>query len=128
MSVTTTRDRSIKQPGAPKGIDPRTWTRYATAEEMALAGRALEELETRRNKIALVPAPDSHFEGHKIRVIESRNPDWYIKFGAKYWKSERQFDLRRHRVENAFRRVLSGRVRGNGYERELLSFLREWWA
>lgn len=128
MSTTVGRDRSVKQPGAPKGIDSRTWTRYSTASDMAVARRALEELECQRNKIGLVPAPDPHFDSHKIRVIESRNPDWYIKFGLKYWKSERQFDLHRCRVERALGRVLAGKVRGNGYERELLVFLGEWWA
>jgi len=43
--------RPVKQPGAPKGIDSRTWTRLATPKERALAGRALQELETQFNKI-----------------------------------------------------------------------------
>lgn len=121
------RYRPVKQPDAPRGIDRRTWTRIATEHEKALAGRALQELSTDRNRIALVPAPQQSFPSHKIRVIESRNPQWYIDFGKRYWKNERQFDLKRFRVERALGRVLAGRVRGNGYEQELLVFLAEQW-
>jgi hypothetical protein len=119
--------RPVKQPDAPKGIDRRTWTRMATPQEQALAGRALEELESQHNRITLVPAPDPHFDSHKIRVVESRNPQWYIDFGAKYWRGTRQFDLKRARVTRALKRVVAGRMRGNGYERVLLPFLAERW-
>jgi hypothetical protein len=94
---------------------------------MALAGRAIEELSGQRNRIELVPAPDPRFHSHKVRVIVSRNPGWYIEFGKKYWRGPRQFDLKRSRIERALERVLKGRVRGNGYERELLHFLARCW-
>lgn len=119
--------RPVKQPGAPKGIDSRTWTRVATPKEVALAKRALEELESQFNKIGYTPAPSQNFVGHKVRVIESRNPDWYIEYGKKFWRGPRQFDLKRERVVKALKRVVSGRVRGNGYERDLLPFLAERW-
>ena len=119
--------RPIKQLEIQKGIDSRTWTRLSTSLEQALASRALVELGVQRNRIALIPAPDPHFDSHKIRVIESRNPEWYIEFGQKYWRGPRQFDLKRSRVEKALERVVKGRVRGNGYERELLPFLAARW-
>lgn len=119
--------RPAKQLEAQKGIDSRTWTRLSTPTEQALAGRAIDELGSQRNRIALVPAPDQHFHSHKIRVIESRNPGWYIEFGKKYWRGPRQFDLKRSRVEKALQRVVNGRVRGNGYERELLPLLAARW-
>lgn len=119
--------RPIKQPAAPRGIDRRTWTRVATPKEMALAKRALEELEIHFNKIGFAPAPSQNFDGHKVRVVESRNPDWYIEFGKKFWRGARQFDLKRCRVEKALKRVVSGRVRGNGYEQDLLKLLTERW-
>jgi len=119
--------RPIKQHDAPKGIDRRTWTRVATPKEIALAKRALDELEVHFNKIGFAPAPSQNFDGHKIRVIESRNPDWYVEFGKKFWRGPRQFDLKRVRVVNALKRVARGRVRGNGYEREILPFLADRW-
>lgn len=119
--------RPVKQPGAPKGIDRRTWTRMATPKEITLAKRALEELSTQFNRIGFAPAPSKNFDSHQIRVIESRNPEWYIAFGKNFWRGPRQFDLKRSRVEKALKRVASGRVRGNGYERELLPFLAERW-
>jgi hypothetical protein len=119
----TTKYRPVKQSATPKGVDHRTWTRLATQEEIAIAKRSLEDLGREWNRIALVPAPDPHFDGHKIRVIERRNPGWYIEFGKRYWKGLRQFSLKRARVIKALERVVGGRVRGNGYERELLEFL-----
>lgn len=119
--------RPVKQRGVPKGIDSRTWTRMATAKEIALAKRALEELESQFNRIGFAPAPQQNFDGHRIRVIESRNPDWYVEFGKKFWRGPRQFDLKRERVLKALKRVVGGRVRGNGYERDLLPFLAERW-
>lgn len=118
--------RPIKQPDAPKGIDRRTWTRVATSREMALAKRALLELESQFNRIGFAPAPSQNFDGHRIRVIESRNPEWYIEFGKKYWRGPRQFGLKRTRVEKALKRVAAGRMRGNGYERDILKFLSAW--
>lgn len=119
--------RPVKQPGAPKGIDSRTWTRVATLQERALARRALDELESQFNRIGFAPAPSQNFDGHRIRVIESRNPDWYIEYGKKFWRGPRQFDLKRARVVKALTRVVGGRVRGNGHERDLLPFLAERW-
>ena len=117
--------RPVKQSNAADGIDHRTDTRYATDEEMALAKRALVELDQEHNRIGLAPAPEPSFDGHKIRVIESRNPKWYSEFGVRYWKTPRQFDLKRDRVIKALERVAKGRVRGNGYEKDLLKWLKE---
>ncbi len=116
--------RPIKQSHTEPGIDHRTNTRYSTAKEKELAAQALVDLEQQQNRIILIPAPDPHFEGHKIRVIESRNPQWYIEFGASYWKGDRQFTLKRSRVVQALQRVVKGRVRGNGHEREVLEWLK----
>ncbi len=116
--------RPIKQSHAEPGIDHRTYTRYSTIEEKELAAQALVDLEQQQNRIILVPAPEPHFEGHKIRVVERRNPQWYIDFGLSYWKSDREFTLKRSRVVQALQRVVKGRVRGNGHERELLEWLK----
>jgi hypothetical protein len=119
--------RPVKQPDAPNGIDRRTWTRMATPKERALSNRALKELESQFNRIGFAPAPSQNFDGHKVRVVESRNPEWYIEFGKKYWRGPRQFCLKRERVIKALKRVSAGRVRGNGYERGLLPILAGHW-
>lgn len=104
--------------------DPYHGTRWSTAEEKAVAARALEDLETHRNVIILVPAPDQHFVGQKVRVQESRNPKWYIEFGAPWWRSRRSFQLKRSRVLKALKRVsVVGIVRRNGLEVKLLDAL-----
>jgi hypothetical protein len=115
--------RPVKQL-ASNGIDSRTMTRYATAEEQELARQGLRDLDEFRNQIMLVPAPEKNFDSHKIRVVASRNPDWYIAFGARFWRG-REFHLKRSRVERALERVVSGKVRGNGYEKDLLECLRK---
>lgn len=104
--------------------DTRHGTRWATPEEKLFAAHALYELETNHNRIVLVPAPHQNFSGHKIRVQETRNPEWYIQFGLAYWRSKRSFQLKRWRVIKALKRVcVVGIVRRNGYEVKLLKAL-----
>jgi len=92
-----------------------------------MADRALHLLETERLRIALVPAPKPNFGSHKIRVIESENPEWYRRFSKPYWRGPRSFQLRRSRVEKALKRVCKVRiVRRNGYEVRILGFLEGW--
>lgn len=117
--------RPVKQPHAEPGIDHRTATRYSTEEERGIARRALQDLQTSRNRIVLVPAPEPHFDGHKVRVVENRNPRWYIEFIGSYWRGPRQLNVKRSRIEKALRRIVSGRVRGNGYEERLVGWLKE---
>jgi hypothetical protein len=105
---------------------PYFGTRWATEGEKVVAARALESLELERNRIVLVPAPRKNFDGHKIRVQETKNPDWYREFGVPYWRSRRSFQLKRVRVERALRRVcVTGIVRRNGYEVLILKKLME---
>lgn len=116
------RYRPIVQPDAPKGIDKRTRTRIATREELGLVRYAQKQLERERLVVKLAPAPDPHFDGHMIRVVECRNPPWYRDLAArKGWKV-----IKRHRVMRALARVLKTlRVRGNGYEMELVAIFKE---
>jgi len=113
--------RPVKQKPV-KGIDSRTWTRYATPRERELAGRMLFDMEMNRLQVVLVPAPDPHHAGHRVRHVTCQNPEWYSAFSAL-----RDHQVHRGRVEKALRRICSGRVRGNGYEVELLRIAeREW--
>lgn len=41
------------------------------------AKELLKDLESQSLKVVLVPAPDKHFPGHKIRSVVNENPDWY---------------------------------------------------
>jgi len=106
--------------------DIRHGTRWATKKEVDVASKALSSLEQERLRVVLVPAPYRSFDGHCIRVAESRNPKWYRKFGKRYWRGKRLFYFKRSRVENALRRVCEVKiVRRNAYEVEILSFLKE---
>ncbi len=44
----------------------------------------LRELEATRLRVVLIPAPDRRHSGHKIRVVEQRNPAWYRELCANY--------------------------------------------
>lgn len=106
--------------------DPAFGTRWATEEEIKLAGRGLYDLSQERNSIILVEAPQKNFDGHKIRVQATQNPAWYRRMGEGYWKGKRQFQLKRARVEKALKRVHDVKiVRRNGYEGKLLAILKD---
>lgn len=109
------RTRPIRQWKPPPGIDPRTMTRVATPEEVRIAQAMLVDLEKHFLSVTLVPAPAQSSDGHMVRAVENRNPAWYSKFFK-----ERREQVKRRRIVQALRRVVSGRVRGNGYENELL--------
>lgn len=86
------------------------------------AGCLLKELESRRLEVLLIPAPDPKFEGHKIRVAENSNPDWYQEL----YHSYRHF--RRDRSKKALSRIKSlndgkfikGRYKYDSIYRELI--------
>lgn len=106
--------------------DPRNGTRWATKEEVKLAAWALTTLDNERSIIGTAPAPEPHYQGHKIRVVESSNPEWYREFGLPYWRG-REFNLIRGRVEGALKRVRDKKVvRRNGHEVDVLKFLLKW--
>jgi hypothetical protein len=115
------RVRPVLQRPAVPGIDPRTRTRRPTHEEVGLARYALKVLANERLVVSLAPAPDPHFDGHKIRVVDCRNPQWYRDLQVKY-----RYHMKRPRVVRALERVVNQRrVRGNGYEVELLGLFKE---
>lgn len=113
------RFRPVLQWKPPAGIDSRTQTRLATPDEQAHALAMLQDLETNFLKIGLAHAPQPSFDGHMIHVLEQQNPAWYRKFVAGRW-DRLGCQVKRGRVIGALKRVVSGRVRGNGYETELL--------
>jgi hypothetical protein len=115
------RVRPILQRPAIPGLDPRTRTRRPTAEEVGLARYALKVLGNERLVVSLAPAPDPHFDGHMIRVVDCRNPHWYRDLQSKH-----RYEMKRVRVVRALERVVvQKRVRGNGYEVELLKLFKE---
>jgi hypothetical protein len=106
--------------------DPRFGTRWASPSEISTAQKALQDLEENQNRIVLVPAPSPCHSSHKIRMQESRNPQWYVDFGRAFWRSPRNFQLKRSRVIRALKRVADvGIIRRNGYESKLLSCLEQ---
>jgi hypothetical protein len=113
--------RPVLQWHPPDGIDPRTRTRLATEAETAAAKAMLDDLEKNFLSVTLVPAPVQHNGGHMVRAVENRNPEWYREF----FKNRRE-QVKRSRIVRALKRVaVQGRVRGNGYEIELLKIYRK---
>ena len=54
----------------------------------------INDLQEHKLKIVLAEAPEPKFEGHKIRVVESRNPEWYSKLYHSYDYFRRDRSLR----------------------------------
>lgn len=50
-----------------------------TKWEQQTALEMLNELEANPLRVVLIPAPDPRHPTHKVRCVESRNPDWYRK-------------------------------------------------
>lgn len=93
----------------------------ATTEEVGLCRFALRQLESQRLVVKLAPAPDPRFDGHMIRVVECKNPEWYRAF---HWSF--RWRVKRDRVEAALRRVVERRrIRFNGYEVLLVKLFKE---
>jgi hypothetical protein len=84
-------------------------------EEREKAMAMLRDLEINFLKVGLVPAKTQSFEGHMVRAVENENPDWYREFVR-----VSSYQVKRLRVIRALQRVVAGRVRGNGYENDLL--------
>lgn len=65
------------------------------------AGEMIRELEQSPMRVILVPAPEARFDGHKVRAVESRPPEWYMlayeRLGRKTFK--------RHRFVQALERI-----------------------
>ena len=115
----TKRVRPVLQWKPPPGIDSRTRTRLATPDEVLRAKSMLKDLEVNFLKVGLAPAPEPHFDGHMIHTKLSENPLWYRKFVEGKWNDD-GCQVKRSRILQALKRVIGGRVRGNGYETELL--------
>ena len=60
----------------------------------------LNDLETNRLRVILVPAPQPMHQMHMIRVVESYNPEWYSSL---YWSIDH---FRRDRSLRALNRII----------------------
>lgn len=47
------------------------------------ANRMLVELGEQRLGVVLLPAPRPQYQGHMVRALDGRNPDWYRRLAAK---------------------------------------------
>ncbi len=67
------------------------------------AASLLDELQENRLTVILIDAPERKHTTHKIRAVESSNPDWYREL----YHSHRHF--RRNLSEDSLRRISNGR-------------------
>lgn len=52
------------------------------------------ELKCNKTRVVLIPAPEPRFDGHKIRMVENYNPDWYSNLYYAYQHFRRDRSLR----------------------------------
>lgn len=60
----------------------RKHARTATQGERDLARLALAQMECEQLCVSLAPAPEPKHNGHQIRVVDQRNPEWYQALAA----------------------------------------------
>lgn len=81
-----------------------------------MAGRLLGELSLSPLRITTAPAPRPTHAGHKVRVVESRNPTWYSRLCASVPNTRKvtrrrgqDTGIKRDRVERSLARLMDGR-------------------
>lgn len=77
----------------------------------------LKDLEENKHKVGLAPAPRPMFEGHKIHVVVSSNPEWYSEL------YEEQGYVRRKTVVSALVRISKRIVRNYKYDKMMLEVI-----
>ena len=89
--------------------------REATTAERKAAESALEEMDRDRLDVCLAVAPRQTHEGHVIRTVSSRNPEWYREFAlrGRCW-------VKRKRVVKALELIAAGWLRSNSYAQAVL--------
>jgi len=98
--------------------------RQATPEERQLAQDGLQEMDFSRLSVVLIDAPRPMFSGHKIRVVESKNPIW------DQWLCQarpRSASIRSS-VARSLKRIERGLIdtRSSSIDEEILAAIREY--
>lgn len=81
----------------------------------------IRELKANCMRVALLPAPEPRFEGHKIRGVISRPPEWYMEIYSELGRKT----FKRHRFLSALERIRAGKVSNTTYQRLALRHLKE---
>lgn len=64
-----------------------------------IADELLNELESFKHKVILVPAPEPKHSCHKIRVRDEKNPDWFSKLNeGRGGNSSSKYRVERNRI------------------------------
>lgn len=101
----------------------------------------LAELTHERLEVALAGAPDPKHCGHRVRVVNGQNPEWYRELCSRYTvrrrnrrkrlgKKHHDTRIRRKRIIQALTTLSSGRGAKSWYADDLLraaeDLLEEW--
>ncbi len=83
------------------------------------------DLEANPMRVILVPAPEPKHEDHKVRLVESRPPPWYIKLCESWgYDKKRRGYFRRQRFLMAMNRVRDGVFTGGSYLQAVLDVVK----
>jgi len=120
-------DRVIHAEGSRKTRNKRTG-QIDALDEMEFQktlDMLLAHLESQPMRVVLVPAPDPRHSGHKIRVVESRPPKWYLDIAARwgYWRRG-QGRFERRKLMRAINRIREGVYYGGPYEEAILETVK----
>jgi|GEM_PF-4730728 len=75
------------------------------------AEQMIRELRHCPMRVILKPAPEPRFEGHKVRAVDSRPPEWYMEIYGQVGRKT----FKRHRFLAALERIKKGDTRPTAY-------------
>lgn len=93
----------------------------------------LDELESSRLHVEVIPAPSPRHEGHGVRAVFEQNAAWYRRFCASFLSSRRRPSakvdtaIRRRETVRALRRLLDKGAAGPVYGPRLIDAARAYW-
>lgn len=83
----------------------------------------IDDLTANKLKVVLVPAPEPKFQGRKIRVVESQNPEWYRELYLlhNYFRRDSSFRALERIVSQEDKPYRSGRYKYDFIYRALIT-------
>jgi len=115
-------------------VRPRT---TAPGSQQVTLAIMLTQLNKNRLQVGLAVAPEEAHSGHKIRVVDGTNPEWYQELCAKYLSTNRKnrkkrngkkhddTKIKRRRIIEALTLLSQGRMSRSIYAEDLLELARD---
>ncbi len=84
------------------------------------AKQMLRQLQDSPMQVVLMPAPEPKHEGHCVRVVISRPPDWYMR---NFYSKRGRKTMKRARLIQALKRIVAKKPIVGRYQSEVIAYL-----